>query len=43
MFVGAKMLLADVIHLPVAVSLAAIVAILGAAIGASLIRRPQEA
>ena len=44
-FVGAKMLLEDVIHLPVAVSLGAIVAILGAAIGASLARRPapQEA
>jgi predicted tellurium resistance membrane protein TerC len=40
-FVGTKMLLEDVIHLPVAVSLGAIVAILGAAIGASLIRRPQ--
>ena len=39
-FVGAKMLLEDVIHLPVAVSLGAIVAILGAAIGASLARRP---
>jgi predicted tellurium resistance membrane protein TerC len=44
-FVGAKMLLEDVIHLPVAVSLGAIVGILGAAIGASLARRPapQEA
>jgi tellurite resistance protein TerC len=44
-FVGAKMLLEDVIHLPVGVSLGAIVAILGAAIGASLARRPapQEA
>jgi tellurite resistance protein TerC len=45
-FVGAKMLLADVIHLPVAVSLGAIVAILGAAVGASELRhrlrgRPQ--
>ena len=39
-FVGTKMLLEDVIHLPVAVSLGAIVAILGAAIGASLARRP---
>jgi tellurite resistance protein TerC len=39
-FVGAKMLLEDVIHLPVAVSLGAIVAILGAAIGASLAREP---
>jgi len=39
-FVGAKMLLEDVVHLPVAVSLGAIVAILGAAIGASLARRP---
>jgi tellurite resistance protein TerC len=42
-FVGAKMLLEDVIHLPIAVSLGAIVAILGAAIGASLARRPQTA
>jgi tellurite resistance protein TerC len=40
LFVGAKMLLADVIHLPVGVSLGAIVAILGAAMGASLARRP---
>jgi tellurite resistance protein TerC len=39
-FVGAKMLLEDLIHLPIAVSLGAIVAILGAAIGASLARRP---
>jgi tellurite resistance protein TerC len=39
-FVGAKMLLEDVIHLPIAVSFGAIVAILGAAIGASLVRRP---
>src|SRR4051812_29582557 len=39
-FVGAKMLLADVIHLPVALSLGVIVAILGASIGASLARRP---
>jgi tellurite resistance protein TerC len=37
-FVGAKMLLEDVVHLPVAVSLGAIVAILGAAIGASELR-----
>src|SRR4051812_29254741 len=37
-FVGAKMLLEDVIHLPLAVSLGAIVAILGAAVGASLTR-----
>jgi tellurite resistance protein TerC len=35
-FVGAKMLLEDVVHIPLAVSLGAIVAILGAAIGASL-------
>jgi tellurite resistance protein TerC len=44
-FVGTKMLLEDLIHLPVAVSLGAIVAILGAAVGASLARRPvaQEA
>ena len=39
-FVGLKMLLEDLIHLPVSVSLGAIVAILGAAIGASLARRP---
>src|SRR3954467_751491 len=37
-FVGAKMLLEDVVHLPIAVSLGAIVAILGAAIAASLKR-----
>jgi tellurite resistance protein TerC len=35
-FVGAKMLLEDLVHIPLAVSLGAIVAILGAAIGASL-------
>src|SRR3954454_14702655 len=39
-FVGAKMLLEDVIHVPLPGSLGAIVAILGAAIGASLVRRP---
>jgi tellurite resistance protein TerC len=39
-FVGAKMLLEDVIHVPLGLSLGAIVAILGAAIGASLVRRP---
>src|SRR3954468_9343974 len=39
-FVGAKMLLEDVIHIPLPLSLGAIVAILGAAIGASLARRP---
>jgi len=42
-FVGAKMLLEDVIHVPLGLSLAAIVAILGAAIGASLVRRPVHA
>jgi tellurite resistance protein TerC len=39
-FVGGKMLLEDVIHIPLALSLGAIVAILGAAIGASLARKP---
>src|SRR4051794_4494217 len=37
-FVGAKMLLEDVVHLPLVASLAAIVGILGAAVGASLRR-----
>jgi tellurite resistance protein TerC len=41
-FVGAKMLLEDVIHLPLVVSLGAIVAILGAAIGASLVSAPPR-
>ena len=36
-FVGAKMTLADVVHLPVYVSLAAIVGALGASVGASLL------
>jgi tellurite resistance protein TerC len=39
-FVGAKMLLEDVIHVPLGLSLAAIVAILGASIAASLAHRP---
>jgi tellurite resistance protein TerC len=39
-FVGAKMVLADVYHVPVYASLAAIVAILGATIAASLLHRP---
>jgi tellurite resistance protein TerC len=39
-FIGAKMLLADVVHLSPAVTLPVIAAILGAAIGASL-RRPR--
>jgi tellurite resistance protein TerC len=38
-FVGAKMLLADVVHVPIAASLGVIAAILGAAIIASLLRR----
>lgn len=37
-FVGAKMMLADVVHVPVAASLGVIVAALGLAIGASLAR-----
>jgi len=37
-FVGAKMLLADVWHIPVALSLAVIVLVLAAAVGASLLR-----
>jgi tellurite resistance protein TerC len=41
--VGAKMLLADVYHLPVYVSLAAIVGILGATVAASLLHRPAPA
>jgi tellurite resistance protein TerC len=40
-FVGAKMTLADVYHLPVYVSLAVIVVVLGIAIGASLLRTPE--
>ena len=39
-FVGGKMLLEDVIHIPLGLSLAAIVAILGASVGASLAHRP---
>jgi tellurite resistance protein TerC len=42
-FVGSKMLLEDVIHVPLGLSLAAIVAILGASIGASMVRRPVHA
>jgi len=42
-FVGAKMLLADLYHVPALVSLGAIVAILGVAIVASLRRRPAHA
>jgi tellurite resistance protein TerC len=42
-FVGAKMVLSDVYHVPTALSLAAVVGILGIAIGASaLLRRPAE-
>jgi tellurite resistance protein TerC len=37
-FVGAKMLLADLWHIPVALSLGVIVLVLGAAVGASLLR-----
>ena len=36
MFVGAKMLIEDWVHIPAGVSLAVIVATLGAAVGASL-------
>jgi tellurite resistance protein TerC len=41
-FVGSKMLLADVWHIPVYVSLVVIVLTLAAAIGASLLRRPPR-
>jgi tellurite resistance protein TerC len=42
-FVGAKMVLADVYHVPVWASLAAIVGILGATVAASLLHRPAPA
>jgi tellurite resistance protein TerC len=41
--VGAKMLLADVVHIPAWANLAGVVLVLGAAIGLSLGRRPQPA
>jgi tellurite resistance protein TerC len=41
-FIGAKMLLADVVHLPTTVSLGAIVAILGVSVLLSLWRERQE-
>ncbi|MGH2586920.1 MAG: TerC family protein [Dehalococcoidia bacterium] len=41
-FVGAKMLLVDVYHMPALVSLGVIVAILGAAIGASILVQRRE-
>jgi tellurite resistance protein TerC len=41
--VGAKMLLADVVHIPAWLNLAGVVVVLGAAIGLSLGRRPQPA
>jgi tellurite resistance protein TerC len=42
-FVGAKMLLHDVVAVPAITSLFVIAAILSLAVGASLLRRPQEA
>jgi tellurite resistance protein TerC len=39
-FVGSKFLLSEVVHLSAAVSLAAILGVLSAAVGASLLRRP---
>lgn len=41
--IGAKMLLADVVHVPPWLNLAGVVIVLGAAIGLSLGRRPQPA
>jgi TerC family integral membrane protein len=41
--VGAKMLLADVVHIPAWANLAGVVVVLGVAIGLSLGRRPQPA
>jgi tellurite resistance protein TerC len=41
--VGAKMLLADIVHIPAWLNLAGVVVVLGAAIGLSLGRRPQPA
>jgi len=42
-FVGVKMLLVDVVHVPPAVSLGVIVGILAVAVAASLLRRPAPA
>jgi tellurite resistance protein TerC len=42
-FVGAKMLLLDVFHIPVLISLAVIASILGLSIAASLLRPPAQA
>jgi tellurite resistance protein TerC len=36
-FVGVKMLLSDIVHIPVVISLGAIVAILGAGVAASIV------
>ena len=41
-FIGAKMLLSPVLHLPVTVSLAVIVAVVGGAVGASLWRDRRD-
>ncbi len=41
-FVGAKMLLADVFHVPVLASLAVIAALIGGSIAASLLRAPKD-
>jgi tellurite resistance protein TerC len=42
LFVGAKMLLLDVFHVPIAASLGIIAGILGVSIAASLLRAPRE-
>ncbi len=41
MFIGLKMLLEGVVHVPIGVSLAVVAGIIGAAIAASLIKRPS--
>ena len=41
-FVGAKMVLSDVVHVPTWMSLAVIVGCLAAAVGASLVRRAER-
>ena len=42
LFVGAKMLLLDVVHIPIAASLGVIAGILGVSIAASLLRAPRD-
>ena len=41
-FVGVKMLVSGIYPIPISVSLAVVAAILGAAVGASLLRRPKQ-